>query len=111
MVAGVVYSIKCEQCNDEYIGETARPLCLRIKEHLDGKAKQRKSSVLGNHREARHSGADFEVSVSIMAQESNTAARKSLEAFLINIRTPKMNRKDECLAITNELIPYLELIS
>ena len=46
MSAGVVYLITCKECNDEYIGETARPLCVRIKEHLDGKIKQRRSTVL-----------------------------------------------------------------
>ena len=110
MCAGVVYLITCKECNEEYIGETARPLCLRIKEHLDGKIKQRRSTVLGMHRETKHGGADFDVSVTIIAHETNTVARKSLEAFLINVKSPKMNRKGECLSITNELLPYLRII-
>ena len=34
---GLVYSIKCKSCEKEYIGETARSLGTRFKEHTDGK--------------------------------------------------------------------------
>ncbi|KAK6743260.1 hypothetical protein RB195_010488 [Necator americanus] len=39
-----------QQCGDEYIGETAGPLCIRIKEHLDGKRKSCDSTALGGHK-------------------------------------------------------------
>ncbi|KAK6745239.1 hypothetical protein RB195_011762 [Necator americanus] len=39
-----------DKCGDEYIGETARPPCIRIKEHLDGKRKSYDSTALGGHR-------------------------------------------------------------
>ena len=110
MISGVVYLIKCSECGDEYIGETIRPLCVRIKEHLDGKSKQRRSSVLGSHRVTKHDGSDFDITVSILAQESNITARKTLEAFWINKKSPGMNRKEECLSITRELTSYLSLI-
>lgn len=110
MVSGVVYLIKCKECGDEYIGETIRPLCVRIKEHLDGKSKQRQSSVLGNHRVTKHNGSDFDITVNILAHESNITARKTLEAFWINKKSPEMNRKEECLSITRELTSYLSLI-
>ncbi|KAK6726705.1 hypothetical protein RB195_004804 [Necator americanus] len=42
--------ISCVQCGDEYIGETARPLCIPIKEHLDGKRKSCDSTALSAHR-------------------------------------------------------------
>ena len=47
---GVVYRISCRKCGDDYIGETGRPLNVRIKEHLDGKARSRISTPLGCHR-------------------------------------------------------------
>ena len=50
MVAGVIYIITCLSCGDTYIGETGRPLCCRIKEHLDGLNKSRTSTPLGSHR-------------------------------------------------------------
>ena len=30
---GVVYSVKCKDCEDEYIGETLRSMKVRMKEH------------------------------------------------------------------------------
>ncbi|EYB83608.1 hypothetical protein Y032_0332g2753 [Ancylostoma ceylanicum] len=106
MTSGVVYMICCKSCGEEYIGETARSLCARIKEHLDGNEKSR----LTTHRKARHDGANFEVTVKILAREPQTAARKTLEALLIHAKSPKMNRKGECLSITRELSPYLGLL-
>ncbi|EYC42711.1 hypothetical protein Y032_0521g2875 [Ancylostoma ceylanicum] len=110
MGSGIIYLISCSECGDEYIGETARPLCLRIKEHLEGKARSRESTPLGAHRLHRHGGADFGVKVSILAHEQQISARKSLEAFWIHAKNPKMNRKEECLSITRELAPYIRML-
>ena len=92
----IIYTISCNDCGEEYIGETARPLCVRIKEHLDGRDKSRTSTPLGTHRVQKHAGTNFGVSVKILAHESQTSARKCLEAFWIHAKTPKMNRKKEC---------------
>ncbi|KAK6744832.1 hypothetical protein RB195_011507 [Necator americanus] len=85
--------ISCEQCGDEYIGETARPLCVRIKEQLEGKKKSCDSTALGGHRVRCHNGEDFEVKITISEREPGIAARKT---------GPKMNRKEESLCITRE---------
>ncbi|KAK6763666.1 hypothetical protein RB195_024115 [Necator americanus] len=106
--SGVIYLISCTNCGEEYIGETARPLYVRIKEHLSGKNRLRGWTPLGAHRTQKHDGADFEIRVQILAHETKTLARKSLEAFWIQAKNPKMNRKGECLSITRELAPYLE---
>ncbi|VDP33937.1 unnamed protein product [Heligmosomoides polygyrus] len=58
-VSGVVYLISCQACGEEYIGETGRPLHVRIKEYLDGKEKLRASTALGYHRINSHGGEDF----------------------------------------------------
>ncbi|EYC43648.1 hypothetical protein Y032_0485g2323 [Ancylostoma ceylanicum] len=107
MSSGVIYLISCMDCGDEYIGETARPLRVRIKEHLDGRDRSRPSTPLGIHRLQKHAGESFEVSVKILAHESQTSARKTLEAFWTHAKSPEMNRKEECLSITRELAPYL----
>ena len=107
MSSGTVYLITCVRCGDEYVGESARALSIRIKEHLIGKEKSRSCTPLGAHRVENHAGADFEVTVKILAYETRTPARKTLEAFWIRARNPKMNRKEECLTITRELEPYL----
>ncbi|EYC41153.1 hypothetical protein Y032_0580g254 [Ancylostoma ceylanicum] len=103
----VIYVIKCRECGDEYVGETARPLCVRVKEHLEGKSSSRLSTPLGRHRAQAHNGVDFEVQVTILAGESEISARKTLEAFWIHSKNPKMNRREECPTITSELLPYL----
>ncbi|EYC24969.1 hypothetical protein Y032_0012g1613 [Ancylostoma ceylanicum] len=102
----VIYVIKCRECGDEYVGETVRPLCVRVKEHLEGKSSSRLSTPLGRRAQA-HNGVDFEVQVTILAGESEISARKTLEAFWIHSKNPKMNRREECPTITSELLPYL----
>ena len=109
MASGVIYLISCTSCGDEYIGETGRPLCSRVKEHLDGLKRSGPQTPLGSHRVQCHGGAEFGVTVRILMRESRTSARKTLEAFWIHAKNPKMNRKDECLAITNELAPFADL--
>ncbi|KAJ1359872.1 hypothetical protein KIN20_038414 [Parelaphostrongylus tenuis] len=110
MRSGTIYLISCEACGDEYIGETGRPLCIRVKEHLTGKRNYDPKTPIGTHREQKHNGADFDVKVTVLAQESKTSTRKTLEAFWIHSKGPKMNRKEECLVITGDLAPYLRLI-
>ncbi|EYC27158.1 hypothetical protein Y032_0009g554 [Ancylostoma ceylanicum] len=107
MISGAIYLISCKECGAKYIEETGRPLCIRIKEHLDGKNKQRSSTALGGHRLRHHDGVDFDVEITILAREIQTPARKALEAFLIRAKNPEMNRKEECLSITQELNSYL----
>uniref|UniRef100_A0A7I5EDX8 Uncharacterized protein n=1 Tax=Haemonchus contortus TaxID=6289 RepID=A0A7I5EDX8_HAECO len=87
------------------------PLYVRVKEHLEGKARSRPSTALGCHRLQSHNGDDFEVIVEVVARETQTAASKTLEAFWIRVRHPKMNRRGGCVAITRELTPYVELAS
>ena len=36
----VVYSVNCDTCDSEYVGETIRPLATRIKEHKDSVTKR-----------------------------------------------------------------------
>ncbi|EYC28547.1 hypothetical protein Y032_0007g3282 [Ancylostoma ceylanicum] len=111
ITSGVVYMICCKSCGEEYsIGETARSLCARLKEHLHGKEKLRLTTPLGTQKKVRHDGANFEVTVKILAREPQTAARKTLEALFIHAKSPRMNRKGECLSITRELWPYLGLL-
>uniref|UniRef100_A0A7I4XWM4 Reverse transcriptase domain-containing protein n=1 Tax=Haemonchus contortus TaxID=6289 RepID=A0A7I4XWM4_HAECO len=109
MTSGVIYVITCNLCGDEYIGETGRPLICRVKEHLDGLKKSRPKTPLGDHRRHHHEDIEFGVSIRVLMREPTTSARKILEAFWINAKNLKMNRKEECLAVTNELAPFLDL--
>ena len=109
MISGTIYLITCQACGDEYVGETGRPLCIRIKEHLDGLCKSKSSTPLGIHRRLCHENAEIQIGVTILSREPEIIARRTLEAFWITAKSPKMNRKDECIAITNELALYQNL--
>ena len=82
----------------------------QIKDHLDGLRRATTSAPLGDHRVHCHEGILIEVTVSTLACEPNiAAARRTLRAFWIAARTPKMNRKEESIAVTNELAPFADL--
>ncbi|KAK6754753.1 hypothetical protein RB195_013629 [Necator americanus] len=63
----------------------------------------------GAHRRQCHDNTPFNIAVTILARESDVLARKTLEAFYITAKSPIMNRKEECIAVTNELAPYQDL--
>ena len=107
MKTGVVYQIKCLTCNAIYIGETGRPLRVRINEHLASKRRRSLTTPLGKHRNEDHDGNDFEIMCTILAYEDEIAARKVLEAAWISARDPRMNSKNERTSITSDLMPYL----
>ncbi|EYB90256.1 hypothetical protein Y032_0222g2630 [Ancylostoma ceylanicum] len=106
---GVIYEIECSVCHARYIGETGRPLYVRVNEHLASKKRESLITPLGKHRREVHGGNDFSVKCKILAYEASTSARKTLEAFYISARNPDMNGRNEHLAITNDLIPFLSL--
>ena len=110
LCSGTVYLITCATCGYEYIAETGRPHYVRIKEHLEGKTNNKPNTPLGTHRTQKHNGEDFEIKTTILEQEPKTSARKILEAFWINSRNPKMNRKDERLQITRNFASFIRLI-
>ena len=109
MEAGVVYLITCQSCGKEYIGETGRPLCVRIKEHLDGLRKSKSNTPLGAHRREDHSDQLFNIAVTILTREPEVIPRKTLEAFWITSKAPAMNRKEEGVVMNSELISYQSL--
>ena len=105
----VVYEIQCMTCQAKYIGETGRMLRVRINEHLASKRRESLISPLGKHRRENHNGNDFHVKCKILAHESDTSARKTLEALWILARVPEMNSRNEQMSITNDLMPLLSL--
>ena len=52
--SGVVYQLECRTCRAIYIGETGRPLFVRVNEHLASKRRQGLVSPLGKHRRENH---------------------------------------------------------
>ena len=83
--AGVVYQIKCGNCEAAYVGETERSLRKRVSEH------HRSSSPVGHHLEdRRHSFSDQDVSV--LHHDANWFRRGVAEAIHIAKELPTLNR-------------------
>ena len=105
--SGIVYQIECLNCHALYIGETGRPLGVRINEHMASKRRRSLVSPLGKHRNEDHSGDDFDVKCTILAFETDVSARKTLEAAWILTRNPAMNSRNEHLSIPSDLMPFV----
>lgn len=109
MVSGVVYLITCFQCKEEYIGETGRPLWVRMKEHMDGLNRCKHSTPLGEHRLRSHVGTMFGVAVTVLARKVEITVRKTLEALWISSRNFVMNRRVERVMVIHELAPFANI--
>ena len=85
---GVVYQLKCGQCPDTYVGETARSFDIRLKEHRKTTGSR---TAVGDHiQETGHKLADDETKV--LAREDQYWPRKIRESIEIRLRKPAMNR-------------------
>ncbi len=83
--AGLVYHIKCGDCDATYVGETERNLRKRIAEH------HRPSSPIGSHMDQnQHTFQQEEVSV--LHQEPDWFRRGVAEAIHIAMENPVLNR-------------------
>lgn len=85
---GVVYEITCPDCDQNYVGETARAMSTRLKEHLNPKATQ---SAVSDHCKA-HGHNITKENVKIIAREEHFWKRKIKESIEIRTRHPTLNR-------------------
>ena len=90
----VVYSVKCETCQDEYVGETMRALEVRSKEHRDAfRLNHPEKSAVAEHVLERNGSYDIDwTNVRVIDRATGMKERKVREAFLIEQRKPAMNR-------------------
>jgi hypothetical protein len=86
MKKGVVYHMKCNVCNSDYIGSSWRHLHIRYKEHLT-----HKSSIIYVH----NLSCNGTMSVSVLASDQNIQRMRLKEAILINERKPSLNTKND----------------
>ncbi|VDP01209.1 unnamed protein product [Heligmosomoides polygyrus] len=64
---------------------------------------------LREHGLRSHTGAVVGVPVTILARKVDIAARKALEAPWIAFKNPAINRKEERVAVIQELAPFADL--
>ena len=85
---GVIYHIKCNECDHDYVGETGRQLDIRMKEHM-----AKTSSAIHEHCDS--TGHTFNPSESkVLSSEDNFWKRKVKEAIEIKQRKPSLNRDE-----------------
>ena len=78
---GIVYKIKCKDCDFIYVGQTSRALKTRVKEHVKAIATLDKNSLLAKHHILNGQQIDLE-SVEIVDRSSAWRQRLILEAWL-----------------------------
>ena len=83
---GTVYQIHCEKCKKEYVGETARSLEIRVKEH-----QSRSSSAIHEHCRLEGHSVDSN-KIKVLSTEVNTFKRRIKEAIQIKLTKPALNR-------------------
>ena len=93
-----VYSIRCEDCNSLYIGETGRPFSVRLKEHISNSIKLKNSSAIVDHCKTGHK-FDFDHS-GIIFSDNHQRKRKVAEAlFIRNSSTIPGNKSSQNLLL------------
>ena len=99
---GVVYNIQCNACDDSYIGETARSLGTRLKDHT---GKDKESSILSHIKKTGHSISLEDVSI-LVQNQPQYHARKIREALEIHKAAPTLN-KDQGAEVAPVLLQLL----
>ena len=85
---GVVYSVKCSECNQEYVGEAARMLGTRFREHTDG---NHPNSAFEDHTSS--TGYHYTLDdTKILMKEDTWFLRKIQGALHIHKISPALNR-------------------
>ena len=102
-LAGTVYCLECEDCHKCYIGESARPLGKRIKEHITTRSSS--TSAVSEHLKTAKHHFDPD-KVKILARKPKDFSRKILEAIHIRKEKPALNR-DKGLALDPVWDPVL----
>ena len=90
--ANVVYRIPCLSCPNSYVGQTARPLDVRVGEHKAAVKKcETASSAVAEHIWVKGHQMDWSAT-SILARETDKDQRCCLESWFIQ-SNPTMNRE------------------
>ena len=87
-MCGVIYQVKCQKCDKDYVGETARRLDTRMKEHVS-----RASSAIYEHCHTTGHTINPE-DTKVLSSEEHFWKRKVKEAIEIKQRRPRLNRDE-----------------
>ncbi len=89
--SGVVYQLKCDNCDKIYIGETSRSLGTRYKEHTAGRHTR---TAVGEHLDnTGHKSGPKEAKIFvILDKEDHVSRRRIKDAIIIHQGRPGRNR-------------------
>ena len=82
---GTVYHVSCKDCTSSYVGESARPLKVRLNEH------EKPSSPVGEHSAAPGHDIDWD-GVKVLDKEDNWFKRGVKEAIQIRRTGSDLNK-------------------
>ena len=89
--------MKCEACEDQYIGEKSRTAYKRIKKHMMDQTNKTDNSVLWRHSRDRHGGEEHAVKAMVRKRFRGDATLRQIitEALDIKHEVPTINQKEE----------------
>ena len=103
-----LYRIKCQLCNERYIGESCRTVHDRLSEHLRFANNPLSPSYLEEamavHYRRKHEGEGPDLKFEVIRTESNTILRKIFEAYFIYNQKPEINDKSEIKLLQRFLV-------
>ena len=104
----VVYSVKCETCQNEYVGWTMRAVEVRTKEHQDAiRLNYPEKSAITEHVPERNGSHEIDwQNVRVIDRATGMKGRKVREAFAIEERKPAMNR-DTGVSNSQKVLPLI----
>ena len=95
----LVYHAKCaeESCNDDYVGETARPISERV---LNQSERDKNFQILKHQIEKEHPFPQYEdFKVISSGFRNNTKKRKLSEALWINTLRPSLKKQEKSIPL------------
>ena len=100
---GTVYKINCKNCDVCYIGESKRPLNVRISEHKNNKNEK---AVINLHQKNFNHKFEFE-NVEILDSEKTWFNRRVSEMLYLQTHTTNLNAKQDFLKLQDTYLPFL----
>ena len=89
LLRNAVYQITCNNCNQHYIGSTARFIHDRVREHLN-------NSSVKKHLSKCQNKVHKDIEIKSITPENDPANLRLFEAFYIQKHKPTINSREEC---------------
>ena len=98
--SNVVYEYSCQLCSEDtravYIGETARNLYTRGREHARNYSRNEAESFIGKHQREKHAGAEPDFKAKVLYSFQDSLSRQVAEGVCIRrCPTEILNTKAE----------------